>query len=315
MEYSHMRLPNLLEHDTLKEVSQQASSWVRLLDVKCHADTQVFLCSLFAPVCLDRPVWPCRSLCEAVKSGCEDRMLRYGFPWPEMLRCDQYPLDDDLCIGLRVPDSRGNTQCPACTQSETYDNIIDNYCTSDVAMRIKVEQTVVFNDDLKVVAAKKRKLFKTSAVLKPKEAREMALYIEAGARCDCGKVEHNRQSTNYFTTAHKVADRLVVDSVLSLDQRSKDVTRAMRAIRDRNVCRRSARPSSTPATPVNAAAADRPKKTNNKDRTRRPVTTLMPTTVASSSTTSRSRQSGGRTQTTGNRRNQMSTNQAKRPQQ
>jgi len=38
-----------------------------------------------------------------------------------------------------------------------------------IAMRIKVEQTIVSNDDLKVVAAKKRKLYKTSATLKAKE--------------------------------------------------------------------------------------------------------------------------------------------------
>jgi len=68
---------------------------------------QMFLCSLFAPVCLERPVWPCRSLCEAVKAGCVDRMLKYGFPWPEMLRCDQFPSSGDLCIGLRDTDSHG----------------------------------------------------------------------------------------------------------------------------------------------------------------------------------------------------------------
>lgn len=105
--YDRMRLPNLLEHDTLLEASQQASSWVRLLAVRCHPDTQVFLCSLFAPVCLERPVWPCRSLCESVKAGCEDRMLKYGFPWPEMLRCTQFPTEDDLCIGLRHDDHQG----------------------------------------------------------------------------------------------------------------------------------------------------------------------------------------------------------------
>ena len=48
--YTQMRLPNLLEHDTIQEVSQQASSWIPLLNVKCHDDTQLFLCSLFAPV-------------------------------------------------------------------------------------------------------------------------------------------------------------------------------------------------------------------------------------------------------------------------
>lgn len=105
--YDQMRIPNLLEHETLKEATSQAQTWVRLLGLRCHADTQVFLCSLFAPVCLERPIWPCRSLCEAVQAGCEDRMLKYGFPWPEMLRCDKYPSEEDLCIGLRNENNKG----------------------------------------------------------------------------------------------------------------------------------------------------------------------------------------------------------------
>lgn len=96
--YDKMRLPNLLEHDTLSEVSQQASSWVPLLNVRCHPDTQRFLCSLFSPVCLDHPIYPCRSLCEKVKAGCEIRMKMYGFPWPEMFACTLFPEDNDMCI-------------------------------------------------------------------------------------------------------------------------------------------------------------------------------------------------------------------------
>lgn len=30
--------------------------------------------------------------------GCEDRMLQYGFNWPEMLDCSRYPKDNDMCI-------------------------------------------------------------------------------------------------------------------------------------------------------------------------------------------------------------------------
>ena len=45
--YSKMRLPNLLDHDSMAEIIQQAASWVPLLNVRCHADTQLFLCSLF----------------------------------------------------------------------------------------------------------------------------------------------------------------------------------------------------------------------------------------------------------------------------
>ena len=123
-----MRLPNLVEHDTLHEViynlqiiiiqesppprifndhisiqvSQQSMSWIPLLNIKCHPDTQLFLCSLFSPVycdddhddhdehdvhrimtqvCLERPIYPCRSLCLGVRQGCQGRMEAYGFPW------------------------------------------------------------------------------------------------------------------------------------------------------------------------------------------------------------------------------------------
>ncbi|PSN55878.1 Secreted frizzled-related protein 5 [Blattella germanica] len=96
--YNKMRLPNLLDHDTMAEVSQQAISWVALNNIRCHPDTQLFLCSLFSPVCLDRPIYPCRSLCEKVRLGCEGRMKKYGFPWPEMFNCTKFPQDNDMCI-------------------------------------------------------------------------------------------------------------------------------------------------------------------------------------------------------------------------
>lgn len=99
--YSKMRLPNLLEHDSMAEVQQQARSWVQLANRRCHPDTQLFLCSLFSPVCLERPIFPCRSLCEAVRSGCEGTMLRYGYPWPDMVRCDKFPVDNDMCISVQ----------------------------------------------------------------------------------------------------------------------------------------------------------------------------------------------------------------------
>lgn len=101
IEYAEMRLPNLLGHETMNEVLQQASSWIPLVQKQCHPDTRKFLCSLFAPVCLDdldEPIQPCRSLCESVKYGCAPVMSAFGFPWPKMLDCDRFPLDNDLCI-------------------------------------------------------------------------------------------------------------------------------------------------------------------------------------------------------------------------
>ncbi|XP_052364605.1 secreted frizzled-related protein 5-like, partial [Oncorhynchus keta] len=134
--YKKMRLPNLLDHETMPEVKQQAGSWVPLLAKRCHADTQVFLCSLFAPVCLDRPIYPCRSLCEAVRDSCAPVMETYGFPWPEMLTCDKFPIDNDLCIpiqfaGNQATPAPASKVCPPCDNQLKADNIMEHYCASD----------------------------------------------------------------------------------------------------------------------------------------------------------------------------------------
>jgi hypothetical protein len=42
-------------------------------------------------------------------------------------------------------------------------------CVVIAVMRIKVEQTVVSGEDLKIVATNKRKLYRTSAAMKSKE--------------------------------------------------------------------------------------------------------------------------------------------------
>ena len=41
--YTKMRLPNLLEHDTIQEASQQAQYWVQLLKTGCSVVSKLYL--------------------------------------------------------------------------------------------------------------------------------------------------------------------------------------------------------------------------------------------------------------------------------
>lgn len=52
--YNTMRIPNLLGHELPAEAVQQSTSWLPLLARECHPHARIFLCSLFAPVCLER---------------------------------------------------------------------------------------------------------------------------------------------------------------------------------------------------------------------------------------------------------------------
>ncbi|VEL28677.1 unnamed protein product [Protopolystoma xenopodis] len=101
--YSQMVLPNFLMHESLREAIQQANVWVVLVNTKCHPHIQRFLCSLYAPVCLkshqESKIPPCQELCEDVRHACLPRMHMYGFDWPTIVQCDQFPKQQEsMCI-------------------------------------------------------------------------------------------------------------------------------------------------------------------------------------------------------------------------
>lgn len=102
--YDRMRLPNLLNHDTLAEAIDQSQIWLALTRTNCHHDLRVFLCSMYAPVCLQEPtkLKPCRSLCQNVRESCLPRMQAVGYEWPDILRCDRFPSDNQLCVPPRI---------------------------------------------------------------------------------------------------------------------------------------------------------------------------------------------------------------------
>lgn len=126
MNYADMRLPNELGHGSLDEVRQHALSWLPLVNVHCHPDTRLFLCSLFAPVCptikgqgdkrrgqgqssrlLTTVILPCRSLCEAVRDGCRRTMQRYNFTWPALVNCQRFPAHNSgMCIEPQYTNSK-----------------------------------------------------------------------------------------------------------------------------------------------------------------------------------------------------------------
>ncbi|XP_065349614.1 secreted frizzled-related protein 1-like isoform X2 [Cloeon dipterum] len=229
--YHKMLLPNLLDHDTMEEVSSQASSWVPLLNINCHADTKLFLCSLFSPVCLERLIYPCRSLCEKVKAGCEGRMRTYGFPWPDMFKCDKFPLDNDMCISPQVNNnSSSEDKCQACNPDQTYENIVDNFCRSDFAVRTKF-QKVRKN---KLISNKAKLLKVKSSVDKAqqRQLRRPTFTLQPSDTC-CSDIM--RGSQEFFLVMGQFRDSKIVPSfAMPWSKDSKAFKRALRTFKQIN---------------------------------------------------------------------------------
>lgn len=72
-----------------------SSCWYPLAQPWAAADPSA--CCQEEPT-LPRLIYPCRSLREAVKRSCAPLMACYGYPWPEILNCNKFPADHELCV-------------------------------------------------------------------------------------------------------------------------------------------------------------------------------------------------------------------------
>ena len=96
--YGAVKMPNLLNHQNQTEADKQLASFVDSRVLQCHPDMLFLLCLFHFPVCLPqfehRPVFPCRGLCERVKSACDGVN---GREWPGTLDCSVLPEKTETC--------------------------------------------------------------------------------------------------------------------------------------------------------------------------------------------------------------------------
>ena len=100
--YNYTLYPNLLMHQRQEDAESDLRQYDLLVQSECSPHLRFFLCVLFVPVCtvLNKPLPPCRSLCNEVRSGCENLLNRYGFQWPEQFYCSRFPrAQDNICVG------------------------------------------------------------------------------------------------------------------------------------------------------------------------------------------------------------------------
>lgn len=221
--YHQMLLPNLLEHENMAEVKQQAGSWVPLVHKACHPNTQVFLCSLFAPVCMDRPVYPCRALCEAVRDSCTPIMEAFGFPWPDMLTCSKFPVGD-VCIPMNATagsdaiSAGGSPVCPPCDNEQSIDAMLHHMCGSEFAIKTKIKEVKKENADRKVILQKRKKIVKLSNFNK-NDLKKVVLTLKNGADCPCQQLDN--LGANYLIMGRKVGKQYLLIGIHKWDKSGK----------------------------------------------------------------------------------------------
>ncbi|XP_060698538.1 sizzled [Hemiscyllium ocellatum] len=143
--YSEMRLPNLMGHTTLREVIPKSIEWETLLRTGCHSQSATFLCSLFAPVCLDTFLQPCRSLCVAVRDSCSQVLTCHGQSWPDAFDCDRFPAEEDTCLTSVGTESSTYRKlfpkptcqgCPTTEEPGAHKRVLQAFCQNNFAVKV-----------------------------------------------------------------------------------------------------------------------------------------------------------------------------------
>ncbi|XP_019411051.1 PREDICTED: secreted frizzled-related protein 5, partial [Crocodylus porosus] len=193
-------------------------------------DTQLFLCALFAPVCLERPVPPCRSLCEVVRDACAPVMEAYGFPWPDMLHCAQFPPDHGLCIAVHFGHGQATAPpvprlCPQCEVEHKADGMMEQMCSSDFVVKLRIKEVVQEGAERRLVAAPKKKVLKLGP-LQRKDTRRMVLHMRNAGACPCPQLDHLGGS--FLVLGRKAGGRLLLLAIYRWQKRDPEVKFAVK---------------------------------------------------------------------------------------
>ncbi|KAH7641122.1 Secreted frizzled- protein 5 [Dermatophagoides farinae] len=252
IKYNEMRIPNLLYHETINEVIEQSSSWIQLIKIGCHPDTQLFLCSLFSPVCLDQTIPPCRSLCENVKQSCEPSMLIHGYSWPPMMQCNLFPIENNMCIESQQVTSgpsssiRGNKQqtnkndqSNNRTENEQFQRqLMNSICNSDWVIKIGLNQ--IRNNRVRV--KKFKPLFGTLNVSPPfiltLNKSMMIGSTESTGTTGMPSIKPNREKFIVIGRGNNHAHDLSISLAVSWLKNTPQIKKAIRKVKSSNGCKK-----------------------------------------------------------------------------
>lgn len=93
LNYNLTTFPNMLGHNSVKDVEEDFISFRELVDAECYRLAYDFVCQILQPRCRlgddeDEIELPCRSYCRDFMAGCGGRLLP---KFKDLLDCSRFP--------------------------------------------------------------------------------------------------------------------------------------------------------------------------------------------------------------------------------
>ncbi|XP_069763995.1 secreted frizzled-related protein 2-like [Narcine bancroftii] len=199
--YSEMRLPNLLGHTTLGEVVPKSAKWESLVRTGCHSQARTFLCSLFAPVCLDTFIQPCRSMCGAVRDSCSQVLACLGLSWPDVFHCDRFPADGETCLTWDSSESTHYRKifpkpacqgCPSTEELGAHRRVLQTFCRNSFAVKVTLAKRRNASEDTEYNVAGRVEIISPGSLFPLGTRTIIQQWLYINANCVQKMARHNR---------------------------------------------------------------------------------------------------------------------------
>lgn len=165
-------------------------------------------------------------------------MKAYGFPWPAMLDCDQFPQDNDMCITAQsvrtAEDDSDDTSCTGkpCDQHITAENILDNFCQADFVVKVRIRKVKP-----RKLVGKKAQVFRAwkGTRAEMKALRNPKFSLKSDESC-CAERARNNKNGKFLVMGMRPSER-ETDMVLTFIvpwSKSKEIKRARRMFKSMN---------------------------------------------------------------------------------
>ncbi|XP_038843590.1 secreted frizzled-related protein 1-like [Salvelinus namaycush] len=123
-------------------------------------------------------------------------------------------------------EAKASKVCPPCDNQLKADNIMEHYCASDFAIKMKIKEVKKENGDRKLIAAQKKKKVLKMGVLRKKDLKKLTLYIKNGANCPCAQLDN--LGSNFLIMGRKVDQQLLLMSIHKWEKKSTELKFAIK---------------------------------------------------------------------------------------
>ncbi|XP_025773575.1 secreted frizzled-related protein 5 [Puma concolor] len=126
----------------------------------------------------------------------------------------------------QTPSKQMTKICAQCEMEHSADGLMEQMCSSDFVVKMRIKEIKIENGDRKLIGAQKKKKLLKPGPLKRKDTKRLVLHMKNGASCPCPQLDSLAGS--FLVMGRKVDGQLLLMAVYRWDKKNKEMKFAVK---------------------------------------------------------------------------------------